>query len=188
MSHGNGNGNGNGAKPLYGFLVEFDRGEDLAAAITKTRAEGYRKLDAFTPFPMADVCDALEFRRSEIATITLIGGLVGGTSGFLMQCWTLSVDYPLNIGGRPYISWPSFIPITFELTVLTASLSGLFGLMALCGLPRYHHPIFNAESFARSSRDRFLMLVEAADPKFDPEGTRAFLSGLGALGVEEVPL
>ena len=124
--------------------------------------------------------------RARRRPVLWIGGLTGACAGFLMQYWNNAYGYSLNIGGRPYLSWPSFIPITFEMMVLTAGLSGFFGLMALCGLPRLHHPLFNSANFDRATRDRFFLSVEAADPKFSLEGTRAFLTTLNPLSVEEV--
>jgi len=171
----------------YGLLAEFAHADDLVAAVKKVRAEGYTRLDGFSPIPVAEVGDALGFPKSEMGTVMFIGGLTGACAGFLMQYWTNGYGYPLNIGGRPYLSWPSFIPITFEMMVLTASLSGLFGLIALCGLPRYHHPLFNVPAFDRASRDRFFLCVEADDPKYDPARTREFLSTLNPVSVEEVP-
>ena len=174
------------ARP-YGLLAEFTGPAELAAATRQARAAGYRKLDAYTPYPVAEVCDAVGVRRTEIGAVMLTGGIVGGTCGFLMLCWTSYVNYPINIGGRPYISWPMFIPITFELTVLTTGLSGLFGLLALCGLPRLNHPLFNSERFERASRDRFFLCIESRDPKYHAGETRALLESFNPVAVEEVP-
>ncbi len=171
---------------LYGLLAEFGDSESLVAALRKARAEGYTYMDTHTPYPVAETADALGFPKSEMGTVMFIGGLVGALGGFMMQYWDNAYGYSLNIGGRPYLSGPSFIPITFEMMVLTASLSGLFGLMAICGLPRLNHPLFNNKVFDRATRDRFFLSLEAADPKFDREATAAFLTTLNPLSVEEV--
>jgi hypothetical protein len=169
------------------MIADFETADQLIEAIKKVKAEGYTKLDGYSPFPVAGVCDALGIGRTEISTIMFVGGLIGASSGFWMQVFTQAVNYPINVGGRPYVSWPSFIPITFELMVLTACLSGVFGLIALCGLPRLHHPLFNSERFERASIDRFILCIEATDPKYDAEASRALLSTLNPVGIEEVP-
>lgn len=172
---------------LYGLLAEFPTADALVAATHRARAEGYTLMDTHTPYPVGETADALGFPKSEMGVVMFIGGLTGAISGFLMQYWDNAYGYSLNIGGRPYLSWPSFIPITFEMMVLTASLSGLFGLMALCGLPRLNHPLFNSKAFDRATRDRFFLSVEATDPKFDLPLTKAFLAGLSpSAPVEEV--
>jgi len=173
---------------VFGLLAGFDSADKLADAITKAKAEGYTVMDGYTPYPCAQVSDALDFPKSEMGPVMFIGGIVGGTCGFLMQAWISAVDYPLNIGGRPFVTWPSFIPVTFELTILTTALSGLFGLIALCGLPMYYHPLFNAKTFAKASYDRFMLCIEAEDPNYDRAATEAFLRTLNPETVEEVPL
>lgn len=191
-SHGHGGGHGHGhhddpdAPKLYGIIASFATADELIAATKKTTAEGYTYADTHTPYPVGETADALVFPKSEMGTVMFIGGLVGACSGFFMQYWDNAYGYSLNIGGRPYLSWPSFIPITFEMMVLTAALSGLFGLMAICGLPRLNHPLFNSKTFDRFSKDRFILSIEADDPKFDRERTMAFLQTLNAETVEEV--
>lgn len=170
----------------YGYLAEFPTADAMVAATRAAYAAGYRRMDCYSPYPVGEAADALGFPKSEMGTVMFIGGLTGACSGFFMQYWTGAYGYSLNIGGRPYLSWPSFIPVTFEMTVLTAALSGLFGLMALCGLPRLHHPLFNSDRFDRASKDRFFLAVEAADPKFSRTDTPAFLQTLNPLSVEEV--
>lgn len=179
---------------LYGLLAEYDNPDALVSAIKRAKEAGYTKLDGYSPYGVAEVADALGFVKSEMATVMLSGGLVGATSAFLMQWYLNAVDYPLNVAGRAVSnpigwleSWPSFIPITFEGGILTCALSGVFGLLAICGLPRPHHPVFNAPQFAAATRDKFFMTVEASDPKFDLNATRDFLLGLQPLSVVEVP-
>jgi hypothetical protein len=183
------------APSLYGLLAEFDNPDALVAAIKRAKEAGYEKLDGYTPYGVAEVADALGFKHSEMGTVMLSGGLVGATSAFLMQYWTNGIDYAVNIGGRANVhdwieylkGWPSFIPVTFEGGILTCALSGLFGLLAICGLPRPHHPLFNVPVFSRVTRDRFILTVEATDPKFDLAATKEFLMGLQPLSVAEVP-
>jgi hypothetical protein len=171
---------------LYGLIADFPDSDSLVAATRRAAAEGYRHMDTHTPYPVAETADALGFPKSEMGVVMFMGGLIGATGGFLMQYWDNAYGYSLNIGGRPYLSWMSFIPITFEMMVLTAALSGLFGLMAICGLPRLNHPLFNSKAFERFSKDRFILSVEAADPKFDLAQTRDFLTSLDPISVEEV--
>lgn len=170
----------------YGLLAEFETADAMCAAAAKATAAGYTHMDAFSPYPVGEAADALNFPKSEMGPIMFIGGITGACAGFIMQYWANTYGYSLNIGGRPYFSWPSFVPITFEMMVLTTALSGFFGLMALCGLPRFNHPLFNSERFDRASRDRFFLCVEATDPLFESAKTRAFLNDLLPLSVEEV--
>lgn len=175
------------APQTYGLLAEFASVDDLLKAIRQVRAAGYSCLDAFAPYPLKEAAEALGFRRTVVPLVMLLGGLIGCSGAFLMQYWTAVYDYPINVGGRPLDSWPSFIPITFELTVLTSALVGFFGLLALCGLPMLYHPVFNVPAFARASRDRFFLCVDATDPQYDPEGTRRLLETLLPITLEEVP-
>ncbi len=170
------------------MLAEFDSADALITATRKVREAGYTKMDGHSPYPIGEVADELGFPRSEIGAVMFIGGMVGATMGFLMLTWVSWVEYPLNIAGKPYFSWSMFIPITWELLVLSASVSGVVGLLALCGLPMPYHPLFNVPAFARATKDGFFLSVEAADPKFDADSTRAFLLGLPDVkSVEEVP-
>jgi hypothetical protein len=171
---------------VFGLLAEFATGDEMAAAIAKARAAGYTVMDGYSPYPVGAAADALGYPKSEMGPIMFVGGLTGACSGFIMQYWANTWGYTLNVGGRPYFSWPSFIPITFEMMVLTTALTGLFALLALCGLPRYHHPLFNSKRFDRATRDRFFMCIEATDPLYDAARTRAFLNDLRPLSVEEV--
>jgi hypothetical protein len=181
-----GHGHGSPEPATHGLLAMFETADQMSAAVHKAADAGYTRMDCYSPYPVGEAADALKFPKSEMGAIMFIGGLTGACAGFFMQYWCNTYGYSLNIGGRPYMSWPSFIPITFEMMVLTAALSGLFGLLAVCGLPRYHHPLFNSEKFARATRDRFFLCVEAIDPKYNSEDTAAFLKTLNPLSVEEV--
>jgi hypothetical protein len=175
-------------KGIYGLLAEFADPTALVHAVRQAHAAGYRRMDAYTPFPVEGLSDALGFRRTRVPLVILLGGLAGGVGGYLMEYWCNVVDYPINVAGRPLHSWPSFVPVTFEMTVLLAALAGVFGLLALCGLPMPYHPLFNVPRFAQASRDRFFLCIEQADPKFDRTATRQFLAGLQPRGeVMEVP-
>jgi hypothetical protein len=173
---------------LHGTVVEFDDAHALIEAARRAHAAGYRRIDAYTPFPVEGLSEALGQRDMYVPWIMLAGGLIGGVGGFLFLTFCTAIDYPLNIGGRPLMAWPSFIPITFELTVLLAALSGIGGMIALNGLPQPYHPLFDAPNFQRATSDRFFLAVDASDPKFDREEVRQFLEGLGGLQVSEVEL
>ena len=172
---------------LYGVMVEFDTAEQLVEAAAKTVAGGYRRVNAYAPFPVEGLAEALGFRRSNVPRLTLLGGLLGGTGGFFMQYWMAAVSYPENIGGRPLNSWPAFIPVTFECTILAASLFAVLGMLALNKLPQPNHPVFNAPRFGLASKDRFFLCIAADDPKFDRVQAAKFLEGLKAHDVVEVP-
>ena len=172
---------------IYGVLAEFPTPHELIHAVEKTREAGYRRIEAYTPFPVEGLSEALALKRNKVPLITLIGGLTGGLGGFFFQYWVSVIAYPLNIGGRPLNSWPAFIPVTFELTVLGAALSAVFGMLALNGLPRPHHPLFNVQRFVRhATSDRFFLCIEARDPKFNLSESARFLKGLHAAHVSEV--
>ena len=171
---------------IYGLIAEFDNAESLLAAAHRAFAEGFRKMDAYSPFPVEGLAEALGFHRTRVPLIILTGGILGCLGGFFLQYWLAVIDYPINVGGRPLNSWPSFIPVTFELTILIAALSAFFGVLALNGLPMPYHPVFNVERFELASRNRFFLLIEAADPRFDSAGTRRFLENIGSHGVYEV--
>ncbi len=174
--------------PMYGLLAEFESPDELVQATRRAYADGYRKMDAYSPFPIEEAADAIGYHKTRVPLITLVGGIIGGASGYLLQWWINTSAYPLNVGGKPFHAWPSFIVITFEMTVLFAGLSALFGMLAMNGLPMPYHPLFNVPRFAKASRDGFFLCIEAADPKFDPEATRAFLNALQPHGpVLEVP-
>ena len=172
---------------IYGLMAEFDSSTDLVRATRAAYAAGYRKMDAYSPFPIDEASEALGFHKSRVPMIVLIGGLIGGLGGFYMQYWINVISYPLNIGGRPYDSWPAFIVPTFELTVLFAGLAGVFGMFALNGLPQPYHPVFNVDRFSAVTRDKFFLCIEAADPHFDLIGTQQFMEGLRPVTISEVP-
>ena len=171
---------------LHGLMAEFDQPEALIRAAHLARREGYRKMDAYTPFPIEEVSEALGHHHTILPWIVLAGGFLGCLGGFFMQYYLSAVDYPINVGGRPLNSWPSFIPITFEVTVLVAALSAVLGMLALNRLPQPYHPVFNVERFALASVNRFFLCIEASDPMFDPELTRTFLERLNPFQISEV--
>jgi hypothetical protein len=173
---------------LYGVMAEFDSADALLGAARRARAAGYRRLTAYSPFPIDDLPEALGYsERTGIRPIILAGGVLGALTGYLLQWWTSSVDYPINVGGRPYNAWQAFVPITFELMVLFAALFAVVGLLALNGLPMPYHPVFNVPAFVGATRDRFFLCVESRDPRFDPDATRRFLASLHPLEVSDVP-
>jgi ActD protein len=163
---------------LYGLMAEFDDPNALVAATERAHREGYRRMDAYSPFPIEELHDALGRHSTRLPLIVLIGGLLGCIGGFAMQYWVAVIAYPLNVGGRPFNSWPAFIPVTFECTILAAALSAVLGMLALNGLPMPYHPVFNVPRFALASRNRFFLCIEARDRRFDLEDTRRFLETL----------
>ena len=173
--------------PIYGLMAEFDTPGTIIAAANKTYAAGYKKIDAYSPFPIEELSEAIGFHRNGVAAVVLTGGILGCLTGYLMQWWIATVSYPVNVGGRPYHSWPSFIVVTFELTILFSVLFAVFGMLALNGLPMPYHPVFNVERFALASKDRFFLIIFSSDPKYASAETRAFLESLGARSVSEVP-
>jgi hypothetical protein len=172
--------------PIYGLMAEFPSADALIAAAHQVHEAGFQKVDAYTPYPIEAVSEALDLPRSKVPLIVLIGGLLGGLGGYMLQYWSQVIRYPMNIGGRPVHSWPAFIVPTFECTILGASLAAVVGMILLNGLPLPYHPVFNVPRFALASRDRFFLVIEAVDPKFDPDATRSFLADLNASEVSEV--
>lgn len=171
---------------VYGLIAEFDDPDTLLRATEKAHESGYRTMDAYSPFPVHGLAEAMGVRKTAVSFITLVGGLTGAATGFGMQYFAHVIHYPYDIGGKPLNSWPSFMPITFELTILFAAFAALGSMLALNGLPRPHHPIFNAKRFERASSDGFFLCIERTDAQYDTEQTRSFLEGLGPVEVSEV--
>lgn len=172
----------------YGLLAEFEEPEDLVAAAERATSEGYVHVEAYAPFPVDGLAEALGFRQTRLPMLVLVGGLIGAVGGYLLQYYTSAIAYPLNVGGRPLNSWPAFVPVTFELTILVAALTAVLGMLALNGLPMPYHPVFHVPRFARATQDAFFLFIKHTDPKYDFDQTRRFLDGLaGASEVFEVP-
>ena len=171
---------------VYGLLAEFEDPTALVQAVRATRSAGYRKLDAFTPFPIEEVIESLEIHEKRLPMLVLLGGILGGLAGYALCYWSSVIEYPLNVGGRPLNSWPAFIPPTFETTILGAALSAVLGMLVLNGLPMPHHPLFAVPRFALSTNDRFFLLIRSTDQLFDRDDTRRFLERLVPRSVSEV--
>jgi hypothetical protein len=171
---------------VYGLMAEFQDPNALVAAAHRAYHEGYRRMDAYSPLPIEELHEAIGLHHTRLPLIVLIGGIIGGIGGFALQWWASAVAYPLNVAGKPLFSWPAFIPVTFECTILGAALSAVFGMLALNGLPQPYHPVFNVPRFSLASRSGFFLCIEAADGKFDISGTREFLESLGASEVTTV--
>jgi hypothetical protein len=171
----------------YGMLAEFAGADELLDAARHTRAAGYRQIDAYAPFPVEGLVEALGPHRDRIPLLTLLGGLLGGVGGYFMQWYSAVISFPINVGGRPLHSWPSFIPVTFELAVLGAALFAVFGMLALNGLPQLYHPLFNVQAFELASRNRFYLCVRCSDRKYDAQEVQRHLESLDPLLVQEVP-
>ena len=173
-------------RPLYGVAAEFGTPDDLLDAIRKLRADGVRDLEAYTPFPIDGLADALDLKRNCVPLATLIGGVIGGVGGYFMQWYAAVVSFPVNVGGRPLHSWPMFVPVSFELTILCAAFSAVFAMLFANGLPRLHHPIFDVPGFDLASRNRFFLCIRARESDFDASRARKRLERLHALAVHEV--
>jgi hypothetical protein len=172
---------------IYGLVAEFDTPEHLVDATWAARREGYRKMDAYTPYPVHGLAEPLDFGNIRLPYIVFIGGMVGAAASYWLQYWTQVIDYPINVGGRPLHSWPAFVPPTFETAILFAALAAVLGMFALNGLPMPYHPLFNVPRFALASQDRFFLAIEATDPNFDYDETRRFLESLHPREVADVP-
>jgi len=172
----------------YGMLAEFRTAEALIAAVQQARGAGYRRLEAFSPLPIEELTEALGHGPDRIPLLTLLGGICGGVGGYLMQWYAATISYPLNVGGRPLHSWPAFIPITFETTILGAALAAVFGMLICNGLPRLYHPLFNVREFELASRNRFFLCLRCDDPQYDDDAVRAFLDDLQPVLIRDVPL
>ena len=173
--------------PIYGIMAEFDSPSDLVAAARRTYEAGYQKIDAYSPFPIEELAEAIGFHHNAVPLVVLIGGLVGCLSGYALQYWVSVITYPINVGGRPFHSWPAFIVVTFEMTILFAGLAAVLGMLALNGLPMPYHPVFNVPRFAFATKDRFFLMVFSTDPRFNAVDTRRFLEGLSPRSISEVP-
>ena len=171
---------------LFALMAEFPSPRTLRRAIRRTRESGYKVIEAYTPYPMEEITEELGHHHSKLPLIVLIGGIVGAITGFGFQYWVSVISYPLNIGGRPLNSWPAFVPVTFETTILFAALSAVLGMLALNGLPMPYHPVFNVRRFKLASRDRYFLAIAASDPQFEADATRRFLEGLEPTEVFDV--
>jgi hypothetical protein len=173
--------------PLHGLIAEFAGDDALVAAARAARAAGYRHIEAYSPFAVEGLADALALRPNRVPLVTLLGGIAGGAAVYFLQWYTAVFDYPIDAGGKPLHSWPAFVPATFEMCVLGAALAAFIAMLAGSGLPRLHHPVFDAPDFDLASRNRFFLCIEASDPQFEREATGAFLAGLSPVRVGEVP-
>ena len=174
-------------EPIFGMMAEFDTATDIVAAAERTTEAGYKRMDAYSPFPIEELAEAIGFHKNGVPLITLIGGILGMCGGFMLQWWINTISYPVNIGGRPPNSWPAFIPVTFEMTILFAGLASVFGMLVLNGLPMPYHPVFNVPRFELVTKDKFFLVIFSSDPRYDTIKTRAFLQSLGAKSISEVP-
>lgn len=174
------------ATPIAGYMAEFDDMHKLIDAIGRVRREGVKKLEAYTPFPSHEVIHALG-HKNYLSALVFLGGMTGTCTGLALQYWVSAIEYPMNIAGRPLFSWPSFIIVCFELTILFAALTAVFGMLALNGLPQPYHPVFNVKRFELASRNRFFLMIESDDPLFDMHRTKDLLRSTKPLAVEEVP-
>jgi hypothetical protein len=172
--------------PVYGLLAEFDTPAELVAATRRVHAEGYRRMDTFSPYPVEEAWEAMHHHDKRLSLIVLLGGITGMCAGYGLEYWVHAIAYPINIAGKPLNSWPQFIPVTFEMTILFAALSAVIGMIVLNGLPMPYHPVFNVERFARASQDKFFLLIESTDPKFDRGRTMELLKGLNPNEINEV--
>ncbi len=171
---------------IYGVIAEFDDPNAIVAAARRTYEAGYRRINAYSPYPIEELSEAIGYHRNLVPLTVFVCGVLGAAGGFSLLYWTSAINYPLNVGGRPLLSLPSFIPIIFECTVLLASFGAFIGMLMMNRLPQPYHPVFNVPAFSRASRDRYFLCVKADDPRFDQVKTRAFLSGLGAKEVTDV--
>jgi hypothetical protein len=174
------------ARRIYGLMAEFEDATALVEATERAHAAGYQRMDAYSPFPIEQLHHAMGSPHSKLPLIVLIGGIVGCIAGFMLQYWAAVIAYPINVGGRPLNSWPAFIPVTFECTILVAALSAVLGMLGVNGLPMPYHPVFNVDRFALASRSRFFLVIESRDRKFDYETTREFLITLNPRDISTV--
>jgi Protein of unknown function (DUF3341) len=172
---------------IYGMMAEFDTPDSIVHAAKFTHQAGYRRIDAYSPFPIEALAEAIDFHPTDVPLVVLVGGILGGLSGFFLQYWIHVINYPINVGGRPLNSWPAFIVVTFEMTILFAGIFAVLGMLALNGLPMPYHPVFNVPRFAFASKDRFFLIIFSSDPKYEAAGTRRFLEALNPRSIAEVP-
>jgi Protein of unknown function (DUF3341) len=175
------------AGPIYGLMAEFETPGELVHAAKGAYAAGYRKMDTYTPYPLEEAAEAIGAHHNRVSLIVLIGAMLGMIGGYSLEYWVSVINYPINAGGKPFHSWPAFIPVTFECAVLGASLAAVFGMLALNGLPQPYHPVFNSPNFARASRDRFFLCIESQDPRFSVSDTRKLLESFQPEEITEVP-
>jgi hypothetical protein len=173
--------------PIYGLMAEFDNPTALVEAAREALNAGYKKIDAYSPFPIEELPEAIGFHKNGVPLVVLVGGILGGLTGYLMQYWISAIAYPVNVGGRPLNSWPAFIVVTFEMTILFAGVAAVFGMLALNGLPMPYHPVFNVPRFAFASKDRFFLIIFSSDAKYEPGETRRFLESMHPRSLSEVP-
>src|SRR6266568_3606661 len=173
--------------PVYGLMAEFDSPTSLVAAAHKTHSAGYQKIDAYSPIPIEELAEAIGFHKNGVPLVVLVGEILGCIAGYTMQWWIHTISYPINVGGRPLNSWPAFIVVTFEMTILFAGIFAVLGMLALNGLPMPYHPVFNVPRFAFASKDRFFLIIFSSDPKYEPAETRRFLEALNPRSIAEVP-
>jgi hypothetical protein len=173
---------------IHGLMAEFDEPEEFVAATKAAYEAGYRRLDAYSPYPVEELTEVLPQSNIRLPLIVLAGGVIGAIAGYGLQYYAMVIDYPLNVGGRPLHSWPNFIPVAFETTILFAAFAAVLGMFALNGMPQPYHPVFNVPSFELASRSHFFLAIESGDPKFDLEETRQFLESFHPNSVSEVDL
>jgi hypothetical protein len=173
--------------PIYGVVAEFSELDKLISAVTEVRNAGYTRFEAYSPVPSEELNEAIGYHGSSLPLLIFLGGLFGAVLGYGLQYYCAVIEYPLNVGGRPFNSWPAFVPVMFECTILCASLTAVFGMLALNGLPAPYHPLFHVPRFSRASRDLFFLCLQSRDPKFERKTAATFLAGLGASDVQEVP-
>jgi Protein of unknown function (DUF3341) len=172
--------------PVYGLMAEFRTPHEVVEAARRVHEAGFRKVDGYSPYPIEELSEALEHHRSPLPKLVLAGGIFGLLAGAGLEYWASVIEYPMNIGGRPFNSWPAFLVPAYETTILFAAATAVLGMLALNGLPEPYHPVFNVPGFALATRDKFFLCIEATDPRFDREETKKFLAGLGAAEVSEV--
>ena len=171
---------------LHGVMAEYDTGQALVDAARQTMTHGFTRVEAYSPVPIEELNDIIHKRRTILPKLVLAGGLTGMATGFALQYWASVIAYPMNVGGRPMASWTAFIVPSYELTILFSALTAAIGMIVLNGLPQPYHPVFNVDRFSMASSDKFFLVIESKDPKFDQQAASTFLRGTGAKGVYPV--